>query len=157
LWVRGGRGRLIDALVAELAGVDIRSACPAESLRVDGPRVAAVVTASGEELPADAVVLAVPAPVAARLLENGLPEAAAPLRDVRYSASAVVLLGYEPHAIARPLDGSGYLVAPEEHAVVAACSWLPSKWVHAASPDRLWLRAVVTDPQPLTLPDDDLV
>jgi oxygen-dependent protoporphyrinogen oxidase len=154
LSVRGGMGRLVEALIDDLAGVQLRTACPAEAISLSGDRMR-VATPEGD-VEADALVLAVPAPTAARLLEAIAPEAAAPIRDVRYSRSAVALLWYEPGTIGRPLDGSGYLVAPQEGAVVAACSWLPAKWAHAASPDRVWLRAVVTDPAALAMSDEDL-
>ncbi|MDP9342665.1 MAG: protoporphyrinogen oxidase [Actinomycetota bacterium] len=154
LSVRGGMGRLVAALVEDLADARLRTGCAAESISVDGEGLS--VGAMGEDVRADAILLAVPAPAAARLLETVAPEAAGPLRDIRYSASAVVLLGYESGTIGRPLDGSGYLVAPQERAIVAACSWLPVKWAHAASAERVWLRAVVTDAKALALPDDVL-
>jgi oxygen-dependent protoporphyrinogen oxidase len=156
LSIRGGMGRLVEALAADLADshVLLRTGCPASSLREDGGRLV-VETPEGDR-PADALVLAVPAPAAARLIEGVASQASLHLADIRYSASAVVLLGYEPGSLGRPLDGSGYLVAPQEHAVVAACSWLPVKWPHAAAPDRVWLRAVVTNPVALRLPDHEL-
>jgi oxygen-dependent protoporphyrinogen oxidase len=155
LSIRGGMGRLVEALTSELPDVEIRTGCPAESASAVDNRLAVAVP-GGNEVTADALLLAVPAPAAARLLETIAPEAAAPLGDIRYSASAVVLLGYEPGAMGRPLDGSGYLVAPQERAVVAACSWLPAKWPHALSADRVWLRAVVTGSEPLAMSDDEL-
>ncbi len=154
LSVLGGMGRLVEALAGDLGDVEVRTACPAEAIVADGGRFE-VATPSGNAA-ADALLLAVPAPTAARLLETASPEAAVSLRDIRYSASAVMLLGYEPGTIGRPLDGSGYLVAPEEGAVVAACSWLPAKWAHAASAGRVWLRVVVTDPAALALSDEEL-
>ena len=154
LSIRGGMGGLVEALAADLDGVEIRTACRAEALADESGRFA--VTTEGGPVEADAVVLAVPAPAAGRLLGTVAPQASAELAGIRYSSSAVVLLGYEPASITRPLDGSGYLVAPEEDAVVAACSWLPAKWAHAASADRVWLRTVVTDSRPLELDDDAL-
>src|SRR5205814_1334479 len=85
LSVAGGMGRMADALAAELRDVvDVRTASPAEAMAVAGEKVN-VATGSGD-VAADGVVLAVPAPTAARLLEPVGPEAAAPLRDIRYSA-----------------------------------------------------------------------
>jgi oxygen-dependent protoporphyrinogen oxidase len=55
----------------------------------------------------------------------------------------------------RTLDGSGFLVDPDEGLSIAACSWFSSKWPHLTG-DRVVLRAVVTDPEGLSADDDAL-
>jgi oxygen-dependent protoporphyrinogen oxidase len=102
------------------------------------------------------VILATTAPEAGTLLGKVAPDAARSLASVDYSASGVVLMRFAHGTLGRPLDASGYLVAPEEEAVVTACSFLPAKWPHLRDPAGLWLRAVVTDPGALALPDEGL-
>lgn len=78
-------------------------------------------------LAADAVVLAVPAPAARRLLEPHAPHAAGLLADVPYASTALVTLLYR--GAATPA-GSGVLVPATEGAAVKAVTFLSSKWPH---------------------------
>jgi protoporphyrinogen/coproporphyrinogen III oxidase len=73
-----------------------------------------VVLANGASFAADNVVLAVPAPVAAALLDDLAREVAAPLRAIHHAHVTVVHLGLEP-GIAVPA-GFGYLVPPDAEA-----------------------------------------
>jgi oxygen-dependent protoporphyrinogen oxidase len=82
----------------------------------------------GEALVADGVVLAVPAFVAADLVEAINPAMSGVLRQVRYRDMATVTLAYPHHAIPRPLDATGFLVPPTEGRLLAGCTWLPAKW-----------------------------
>lgn len=72
--------------------------------------------------PTDAVVLAVPAPVAARLLREAVPAAAAELADVETASMVITALAVPAHELAG-LQGSGVLVPP----VVAAADGLRVK------------------------------
>jgi oxygen-dependent protoporphyrinogen oxidase len=150
LALRGGFGTLVDALVAALPEGTIRTRTPAGA-----------VTAAGDGfdvggLTADAVLLTAPAPITAEAIDEVAPRAAETLRAVRYSASAVVVLRFPPDSMTRTLDGSGFLVDPDEGLAMAACSWFSSKWPHLTG-DRVVLRAVVTDPALLKADDDALV
>jgi len=85
------------------AGVDLRLKTPVERVEVHGSRAVGVVTADGELVRADAVVLNPDLPVAYRDL---LPDWAAPARlgRLRYSPSCVVVhLGLD-----RRLDGAAH-------------------------------------------------
>ncbi|WP_432514907.1 protoporphyrinogen oxidase [Kineococcus sp. SYSU DK001] len=95
--------------------------------------------------PADAVVLAVPAPVAARLLAGPVPAAAAELGAVETASVVIAALAVPAAELAGP-QGSGVLVPP----VVAAARGLRAKaltlsgnkwgWVGAQSRDLAVLR-----------------
>ncbi len=151
--IRGGMGRLPERLIEELGGEDLRLGAPAKEIARDGD--AWRVAADGEELRADAVLVAAPAFAAAPALTAALPEVASALEQAQYRSSAVLFLRFAAGAIGHPMDGSGYLVAPEERRAIAAVSWLPSKWPHIGSTD-VWMRAVATDPRALALSDDEL-
>jgi len=77
-YVRGGMGALSDALAAAArgAGVTIRTAAPAATLRVAAGRVTGLVLADGEEIAADAVVSSLDPARTFGLLEDAgaLPE-----------------------------------------------------------------------------------
>jgi protoporphyrinogen/coproporphyrinogen III oxidase len=96
-------------------------------------------TRAPERLYADAVILAVPARPAGRLLA-GLPgagPAAAALGEIDYASMAVVTLAYPGGAFPRRPEGSGYLVPAVDGHVVKAVTFSTVKWPHlrAARPD----------------------
>ena len=155
LGMRGGMARLADGLAGDLGETAVRTACPAAPIEEAGSRYR--IPAGGDILEADGVVLAVDARDAATILSSVAPGASTRLAGVRYSASAVVLMRFAPGKLGRPLDASGYLVTPDEGGVVTACSFLTSKWPHLDDPSGRWLRAVVTDPDALALPDGGLM
>ncbi|CAN5125323.1 protoporphyrinogen oxidase [soil metagenome] len=161
LTLPGGLSRLVEVLAARLTddGTDIRLGeriTGLEPLAGGGYRVYA---ASGA-LDADAVVMAVPAFAAAPLLATHAPGAAAILAAVDYASVALVALAYPTSAVARRLDGSGFLVARGEGHLMTACSWASSKWAHLDTGDRVVLRVSAGragDARADSLDDDALV
>ncbi len=111
-------------------------------------------------LDVDAVVLATPDFVTARLLEHLAPDVASGLAAVDYASVVMVALAVPRAAIGRELDGSGFLVAQPEGLVLTACSWASSKWAHLDDGDTAILRASAgraDDRRALELDDDELV
>ncbi|HZG94532.1 MAG TPA: protoporphyrinogen oxidase, partial [Mycobacteriales bacterium] len=86
--------------------------------------------AGGGDLDADAVVLALPATPAAKLLRPLLPHAADELAAIDYASVAIVTLAYQPGAVGVHRPGSGFLVAAGERRVIKACTWSSQKWPH---------------------------
>jgi protoporphyrinogen/coproporphyrinogen III oxidase len=119
----GGMGALVDALAASAVerGTEVRSAWPIESLDSLGDY--------------DGVVLAVPAPSAARLVAGASPEAAALLGAIRYASVLMVTVSVPAVAVAHPLDGSGCIVPSTEPLAITAVSWATSKWTHLGAAD----------------------
>ncbi|TML64194.1 MAG: protoporphyrinogen oxidase [Actinobacteria bacterium] len=124
LTVRGGLSRLVERLAARLPDVRLRE--PVGSLR---------------DLDADHVVLALPAFVAAPLLEERSPDAARELRAVEHASVRIVTLAYRREVVAERLDGTGFLVPRTEGWLVTACTWLSSKWPALATDDHVLVRA----------------
>lgn len=131
LTLPGGLTRLVDALAARVAatGADVRT-----GERVNGVAPAAgggyVLDAGSGPLAADAVVLAAPAFATAALVVPHAPGAANTLAALDYASVALVALAYPADAVARRLEGSGFLVARGEGRLMTACSWASSKWAH---------------------------
>ncbi|MET9522086.1 protoporphyrinogen oxidase [Streptomyces coeruleorubidus] len=102
------------------------------------------VVTGGRVLHADAVVLAVPAPAAARLLRTESPEAAAELGGVEYASMALVTLAYRRAETALPA-GSGFLVPPVDGRTIKASTFASQKWGWIAdeNPDLVVLRTSV--------------
>lgn len=142
----GGLGRVVERLAAHLGASDrvtVRTLCPVTALR----RPEATPTGPGWELAtpagpvtADAVVLAVPAFVAADLLAAHAPVAARHLASIDYASVSLVTLAYPASALDRTLEGSGYLVPRSEGRLTTACTWLWRKWPHMAGEDQRLFR-----------------
>jgi len=138
----GGLGRLVEALVARLSGDDVRLDAPARLVtRVGaGYRVHLV---DGQSIAADAVVLATPAFVTAGLLADLAPDAGTVLAEIPYVDVATIWLAYPRSALGRPLDGTGFLVPPEEGKLLVGCTWSSAKWPHLADDTLVLIRCMV--------------
>ncbi|HYO43125.1 MAG TPA: protoporphyrinogen oxidase [Candidatus Limnocylindrales bacterium] len=155
----GGMGTLVDALEASLTvgGADLRTSCTVRALRRAGTRVAAHFD-DGSQGRFDGAVLAVPAPVSARLLEGEVPGAAAVLGTVPHGTSILVTLAYRREHVGRELVGHGYLVPAAEGGPISACTWSSEKWPGRAPADVVLLRMFVRDEGSATsLPEAELV
>lgn len=130
----GGVGRLPVgvAAAARAAGADLRTGASVRELARgrdgSGWRLTVGPADRPERVDADAVVLAVPASPAARLLEAAVPTAASELRQVDYASVAVVTLAVPGDRVTSPPPGSGFLVPPVEGRAVKAATWSSAKW-----------------------------
>ncbi|MDP9443213.1 MAG: protoporphyrinogen oxidase, partial [Actinomycetota bacterium] len=113
--------------------------------RPGGWRVVVGASRDEEAVDVDAVVLAVPAAPAARLLAGVCPEAARELSEVDYASVAVVTFAFPRAAVAGRLTGSGFLVPPIERRTVKAATYSTNKWhwLDQAAPDLALVRASV--------------
>ncbi|MFB6436225.1 protoporphyrinogen oxidase [Streptomyces sp. NPDC056411] len=151
-------GAVADAVRAK--GGEIRTGTPVTAVRrtADGWRI----VLDGAELTADAVVLATPAPAAARLLGAVCPPAATELTTVEYASMALVTMAFRRADLDRDLTGSGFLVPPVDGRKIKAATFASNKWgwIAGADPDLLVLRTSLGrygDEQDLTREDADLV
>jgi oxygen-dependent protoporphyrinogen oxidase len=77
---------------------------------------------------ADAVIVAVPATPAARMLRDAASAAAAELAAVEYASVAIVTLALPLAAFPKPTRRSGYLVPPVDGHVTKAVTFSSVKW-----------------------------
>jgi oxygen-dependent protoporphyrinogen oxidase len=157
--LEGGLVRLIDALVARLADADLRVDSTAQLISRVGDAYR-VDLADGQSIDADAVILATPAFISARLLADLAPDAAAVLSEIPYVDVATIWLAYPRSAMGRPLDGTGFLVPPEENKFLVGCTWSSAKWPHLADDKVVLIRCMVGrrgDRRWLGMDDDTLV
>ncbi len=124
----GGLGRL-PAAVARASGaqVRLRTTVRALSRTPNGWCLETGSAADPGRVEADAVVLAVPGPAAARLLRPLAPAAAAELGTLEYASVAIVTLVLDGPA---PGTGSGYLVPAVEGRTTKAVTFTSRKWGH---------------------------
>ncbi len=126
----GGMGGLVDALAA---GLDVRTGLQVREIRRDGrtvTRLAALAPrppGSGATERGDAIVVAVPAAPAARLLGELAPEAASELAAIEYASMAVVTLAFRLDDMVAT-DASGFLVPPVDGRRIKASTFSFAKW-----------------------------
>jgi len=154
----GGMGALVDALARELGG-RVRLGAPVIAIEAD-ERQRAVRLADGRREACDAVVLAVPAPVAARLVSDASRDLARVLDEIQYAPVAVVHLGYRREDLAHPMDGFGFLVAPGEDLRILGCVFESVLYSGRAPAGQLLVRCILggaRDPGALELDDAALI
>jgi protoporphyrinogen/coproporphyrinogen III oxidase len=163
--VDGGVGRLAEVLTERLRarGVQIHSRTIARELHRTGSGWSVVVgpRPAPQAFAADAVLLAVPAAPAARLLAPHHRGMAAALAEIGYASMAIVTLAVAAEEGFR-LPGSGFLVPPVDGRTIKASTFTSSKWAWAdRSVDGLaFLRASVGragETFNLQRPDEELV
>ena len=152
LWApRGGLGRLVDALAAQLGpavrlNARIAEIAPdAKGVRIDGELF-------------DGAVLAIPAQDAAALV--ALPELANRLSVFRRAPAALVYLGYRDADVVKARDGFGALVAMGEDARVLGIVFESTVWTGRAPSGHALLRCIFgggRDPSACDLDDAQLI
>jgi protoporphyrinogen/coproporphyrinogen III oxidase len=163
----GGVGRLAEALTVSVAAaggslvldaaVRLLERLPAGFRLVVG---SAASTAFPTTVDADAVVLALPATPASRLLAGSVPAAASELAAIEYASMAIVTLAFSASAFEKPLVGSGFLVPAVDGRLIKAATFSTSKWGWYSSSDVVLVRCSIGrhgDVADLQRSDDELV
>jgi oxygen-dependent protoporphyrinogen oxidase len=135
----GGLGMLPDWL-AKASGAEVRTSAIVRELApaAAGWRLTVGSAAAPERIDADAVIVAIPARPAGRLLAAvpGASAAVTALGDISYASMAIVTLAYPRSAFPAPglaaLGWSGYLVPAVDGRVVKAVTFSSVKWPHLA-------------------------
>ncbi|BCY14316.1 protoporphyrinogen oxidase [Actinoplanes sp. L3-i22] len=132
--VAGGMSRLIGA-AATAARARISLGLPVREIIRTGKQWHLVLGPAPEPQTddVDAVILAVPAKPAARLLAGVAPAAAQALNGLEYASVALAGMALPPGT---PLpELSGFLVPPGEGTLVKAATFFTRKWPHLTGPD----------------------
>jgi protoporphyrinogen/coproporphyrinogen III oxidase len=126
-----GLGSLPPAIAAASDAVVRTSAMVRELARTpSGWRLTVGSAHAPEQLDADAVILAVPAIPASRLLDGVAPAAAMALGEIKYASMAIVTLAYPDAAFSAAPEGSGLLVPAVDGRAVKAVTFSTVKWPH---------------------------
>ena len=136
----GGLG-MLPAYLAKASGAEVRTTAMARELAPAGSgwRITVGSAAAPEHVDADAVILAIPARPAGRLLADvpGVSAAVTAFGEISYASMAIVTLAYPRSAFPGPglaaLGWSGYLVPAVDGRAVKAVTFSTVKWPHLAS------------------------
>jgi oxygen-dependent protoporphyrinogen oxidase len=144
--LKSGMVALVGTLTAALEqrGVKLHTSSPVDRLEREA---SSWIVHGAHEVPADAVVLALPAPMTSRLLQRHDDEAAGLLASIDYASVTVVTFRAPADCVPTELFGTGFLVprhsAPKgrEPWAVTACTYLDRKWPHLEREGEILLRA----------------
>ena len=166
----GGLSGLLDRLL-ELSGATLRTSATVRALtrtaagwRLDVGAAAPAHAPEDSPVDVDAVLLAVPAPAARRLLDGVVPAASTAFGEVELASMAVVALALPPGT--ELPDASGILIGAGERDAsgvpyaAKAFTFSSNKWAHYGDEEPVLLRGSVGrfgEPGALTGDDDGLV
>jgi oxygen-dependent protoporphyrinogen oxidase len=149
--------------------VAVANRLPPSSVRLDSPvtRLAprsgggwdlSIGGAAGPES-FDAVIVALPAHAAARLVQPFDEPLGSALLAIPYASSAVVVTAYKNSQLSRPLDGFGFVVPDVECRPILAASFTSVKFINRAPPDWSVIRVFLggaARPELVSAADDEL-
>ena len=154
-----GIAELTTALIGALSAEALRRSTGVASLEGRGPF--RLELASGEGISARQVVLSVPAPIAAELVNPVDAELGKLCAGIPYTSTATVALSYPRSAVRHELRGTGFVVPRVEPQLsLMAGSWVSSKWPHRAPDGQVLLRGFVggaRNPEALEQTDAGLI
>jgi oxygen-dependent protoporphyrinogen oxidase len=122
-----GLAEMVDALARRLPGEQLRLGSAVVALESRGS-ACRVELAHGPAVAADRVILAVPAPVAARLVDPVDRALGDELRGIPFVSTATVSLGYAPGSLRQPLPGYGFLSPRASGGAIVAGTWTSNKF-----------------------------
>ncbi|MBI3149113.1 MAG: protoporphyrinogen oxidase [Betaproteobacteria bacterium] len=137
---QNGMGTLVDRLAAG-PGVRLCTGHAVTELRAQGEgwRVRANTPQGERSAYARQLILATPAPAAAKLLAELDPELSTMLQQIRYASVALVHLGFSRQAVAHPLNGTGFLAPKAESPVLTGNLWASTLFPERAPPGKVLL------------------
>lgn len=165
---RDGLSSLVAAVAKRLPSDSIRLNATVQSVSPELNGQWRLKLASDEVLTCDAVVMATPASVAAKVLTAAdesnaslaLTEIAAELKSIDYAGTTVVVLAVRRDQISQPLTGFGFVVPAIEGRRILAGSFSSLKFAGRAPADEVLIRVFVggaLQPELANLPDDELL
>jgi oxygen-dependent protoporphyrinogen oxidase len=156
--LKGGMQEMVDALAARLEPSALRLNTPVQNIQSENDGW--TVSAGQQSDFYDAVIIAVPAMVAAKLLRIRHPKLASELAGVPYSSSVTVTLGYDRRARQSLPPGFGFLIPHIEGKRMIAATFVHNKFPYRAPEDRALVRCFLggsRDEPILELTDNEIL
>ena len=156
---KDGIGSLVAALAKRLPTATVRLNTPVVGLDRQEQDRWRIVLGEGRAELFDAVIVALPAPAAARLLSTCDTELAAQLAAIEYASCAVIGVAYRGDQLRRPLDGFGFVIPRIEKRPIIAGSFASEKFPGRAPAGDAIIRVFIGGalaPELTELPNDEL-
>lgn len=136
---RNGMEDLIQALIANLSGVQTRTDFPVETVRRLGGSWQ-VQSTDGQSLDFDAVCLAVPAHRAASILKQTAPEICVSLEKIPYESAMIVNFAYDLKSLPPLPEGFGVVVPEKENRKIVGLTFCHQKFEGRAPEEKVLIR-----------------
>jgi protoporphyrinogen/coproporphyrinogen III oxidase len=155
--LKNGMQQMTDALLARVPESARRLNVPVRTVTPESGKWLVVNGERTQEF--DAVILAVPAYVAAELLREKIPQLSSELDQIRYSCSVTVAFAYDETQRVPMPAGFGFLVPRSERKRILACTFVHQKFAHRAPENRALIRCFLggsRDEEILSLSDQQI-
>jgi oxygen-dependent protoporphyrinogen oxidase len=160
LTLKDGLGEWIDCLREKIGGERIFLKKKVTGLKRFERGVYQVKLSDGESFEADAVILATPSFVTAKVVEEIDPKLSEILLTIPYVSSATVSLAYRRSQIHDPLDAFGFIIPRAEKRKIMASTYTSVKFSHRAPESHILLRVFVggaKNEELVNLNDDEML
>lgn len=141
LTLRDGIGSLVDGLRRRMTGVRFRTGFSAA--RIERGEKWEIFSKEGERLEAESLLIAAPAPEAARLLGGVDSVLAAELSGIPYESVATVNLGFDQNELSDLPRGFGFVVPAVEKRNLIGCTFSSFKFAGRATEGKILLRLFI--------------
>ena len=138
--LKDGMQSLAETVVARLTPASLLTNATVQAVQAEGGTEGWVVSAGMQSDQFDCVIVALPAPAAAKVLRMASSELSAELAAIQYSSSITVGLGYDREVRESLPPGFGFLVPRSEGKKLLAATFVHNKFPHRAPEDRALLR-----------------
>ena len=137
--LKDGLGEMVDTIIKKSPNIQFKSGTTVSALekKKDGWNAK---LGNGSECQADAIILATPGSITAKIIKPIAPDSAELLDRIHYVSTATVTLGYKKEGFSHSLDGFGFVVPKAEGRSILACTWTSSKFPHRAPEGYVMLR-----------------
>ena len=122
-----GMQQLVDILEENLGKTQVFLGRAVAKIEPSGAHLA-VIDSEGTKTIYDAVVLTVPAYVAADIIPEDLQAAKDLLKEIKYNSVATINLVFSQERIEKKIKGHGFVVAENEDLTISAATFLNNKW-----------------------------
>jgi oxygen-dependent protoporphyrinogen oxidase len=156
---RDGVESMVHALAERLPVGSVRLNTPISAIQPRQKNTWLVTLGDGRTEPFDAVIVALSAPAAAKLIAGFDQALAAELAAIEYAGCAIVCLGYRRDQLGRLLDGFGFVVPRIENRPIIAASYASEKFPGRAPDGQVTVRVFIGGalaPEMVELPTNEL-
>ncbi len=134
-----GTNDLVKALIGQLTG-EMRLNCSVSGIERLAHDRYRILTGDGMTIEADAIIIATPANMTAKLLQEITPEASQQLSGIPYSGIGSAFFAFRREDVPHPLKGFGLVIPGSEKRMIDGVTWISSKWNYRAPSGHVLLR-----------------
>lgn len=140
--LKNGLDEMVETLVEKSTNITFRSGTKVTDLSL-ARGTWNLTLDDASSISSDAVILATPAKVSARLVEQTAPSLTGLLKQIQYVSTATVSIGYKKEGFPHPLNGFGFVIPKTEGKRILACTWTSSKFPERVPEEYVMLRCFV--------------